>query len=689
VLDLNNTVGGTLGGGTGVYNGVTIGGGNSGFALTSNATGIDSATIRFNGGSVGFSDPSIATNGTPNWANWNSGGNVLRITSYSGTGAVRIELTKAGTYRQGTGGGGTVTIPMPMTIAGEVGGNPTSGPLGTVNTSTSTTTGHIATDNFNVVNYAQGLTLQGSLQMSTQGAARAVAGNIVLSGLASGNPAFVAFNGRGTGTAIGPVINAPNGNAAGQNPLWLNYNGTNAAGTLTIGDGAIAAMDLRIRTDQGNSSGVFMEGATIIQSGGTLRFTQSLNNGTAVGYDRVNNDITGQGTTAKESTVDLYLPGANTNAANLRLNGVLFTDAAGLVVQGSGLGGLRVNGLDRPTATLNGTGIADVTGAVKIANLLTQSRLAGLTGTGGFLTIAPQSGTFTLPAGSEWAAAVPVGLRAGGGTVALPAGAWAHNLHVDAGAELGVSGVTVNNGTTPTVVSGLGALGAAAGVTFGTGTTVAPGAAGVAGTLSVNGSATLNAGSTLRSEVTGATNGTLAATGNLTITGSTLQFVPNTVTAGAHRWDVATGTIVGKFASAPLPADETTGSQRMWSLIYEPAKVSVGFTIGGDADFSGLVNFDDLLALAKAYNKVDQYWTNGEFTRDGLVNFDDLLVLAKNYNKVAAGALPSAIPGATAEFNADVASAFAQAAVPEPGTLGLIGIGLMGALGGRRRRRQA
>ena len=66
-----------------------------------------------------------------------------------------------------------------------------------------------------------------------------------------------------------------------------------------------------------------------------------------------------------------------------------------------------------------------------------------------------------------------------------------------------------------------------------------------------------------------------------------------------------------------------------------------------------------------------------------MVNFNDLLALAQNYNKAA----PAALPGATAEFNADMASAFAQAAVPEPGTLGLIGIGAMGLIGGRRRRR--
>jgi hypothetical protein len=68
------------------------------------------------------------------------------------------------------------------------------------------------------------------------------------------------------------------------------------------------------------------------------------------------------------------------------------------------------------------------------------------------------------------------------------------------------------------------------------------------------------------------------------------------------------------------------------------------YVLAGDATRDRAVNFDDLLVLAKNYNKAGATFTRGDFTGDGQVNFDDLLVLAKNYNK----ALPAAGPATPA-----------------------------------------
>jgi hypothetical protein len=58
------------------------------------------------------------------------------------------------------------------------------------------------------------------------------------------------------------------------------------------------------------------------------------------------------------------------------------------------------------------------------------------------------------------------------------------------------------------------------------------------------------------------------------------------------------------------------------------------YVLGADANHDRVVNFDDLLVLAKNYNKVGVTFDEGDFNYDGLVNFDDLLILAKSYNKV-------------------------------------------------------
>ena len=72
----------------------------------------------------------------------------------------------------------------------------------------------------------------------------------------------------------------------------------------------------------------------------------------------------------------------------------------------------------------------------------------------------------------------------------------------------------------------------------------------------------------------------------------------------------------------------------------------------------------------------------GDFTYDGNVNFVDLVKLAQNYG----GALPAqAIPGASVQFDADLARAFA--AVPEPASIAALGVAAAAGMLGRRRRR--
>src|SRR6185436_366934 len=159
-----------------------------------------------------------------------------------------------------------------------------------------------------------------------------------------------------------------------------------------------------------------------------------------VGFHTVQGNIQGEGSSTKESVIDLYLPFDNTVGDDV-LGGVNFEATSNLVINGSGTGGLRVNGLSRPSGLFGGLGATDpVANNEKVQAFLSPGRLAALTGSGGYLTAAPVGSTFTMAAGSDWAPNVTVGLHvvsnnATGDDVAL-GGNFTHNILIDSGATL-------------------------------------------------------------------------------------------------------------------------------------------------------------------------------------------------------------------------------------------------------------
>jgi MYXO-CTERM domain-containing protein len=167
---------------------------------------------------------------------------------------------------------------------------------------------------------------------------------------------------------------------------------------------------------------------------------------------------------------------------------------------------------------------------------------------------------------------------------------------------------------------------------------------------------------------------------------------PSSPTAGDGKWDGTTGitsssigslTAVGyALAADVLPFSNGTTDTFLDATVHENTVIA-RYTLSGDLNLDGAVDFLDLAKLAQSYNVTDgtRQWSTGDVNYDGNTDFLDLAKMAQNYNT----ALPSApIPGASADFNADLARAFAS--VPEPG-IGWFGAAALCGLMSRRRRR--
>jgi hypothetical protein len=581
VLDITNSnVPGTQGG--------NISGGDLNLTLNNTST----AVIRWNGGQLGLSNNN-ATNG-----DWVLGTNALRISTLTGTAAnpLRIELTNGALVRGSIATGNTADniIANPLTIRGVsvlTGGDPTSGPNGTSATGVSLNTGRMQYDSRRV-NYDGGLTLEGAVAINPANRATAINGNITVA-----SNGYVAFQGRGTGQTMNGNIAAP-GTTAGPAHLVL-WIGESSATTLTVQNGGIAVFDGRNRIDQNFAHGVLLAGNAVLNAGGTLRIAQSISNysnipnpAVATNFSTTQNegdiilrgDITGQGTTANESLLDIKLPEPNTGgmiATGVPTPLTATTIAAGtgerpfaglvseathdLIINGSGFGGLRVTATSRPdrlfaeNQVVGGVAVPDPTSNVtKLNSYLTATRLAAITGSGGYLTPGAAGGAWAFPVGGEWNPAVSVGLRIAdlnttGTDVIMGAAGWGHNLAIDPGATLDTGGIAFAMVTG--ILQGKGTIIGAGGVTIGGTAGISPGL-GDLGTLSGS-SFTLQGTPTLLFSLSSADNNS----DRLTLTGAFDKGV-----GGPFQFDFGGGGLAGQtytlaqFTSTTFAASDFTSA---------------------------------------------------------------------------------------------------------------------------------
>jgi fibronectin-binding autotransporter adhesin len=559
--------------------------------LTLNNDPSSPAVIKFSGGQLGLSNNS-ATDG-----NITTGNNALRFAGLSGTGPLRVELTNGAMLRGSTGGSGTINVPL--TVRGVIGGDPTSGPNGTVLSGISLNMGRYALDSQNVTNHTAGLTFEGAVQVSVVGTTRALDGSITIAGAAGGAPGFVAFSGRGTGTQLSSTLNNPGTGGVGQNPLWI---GQGQNDLLTIQDGGIAVFDPRVRTDAGgtNGNGVVLDATAVLNAGGLLRIQQSASNFTPgvattasnVGDIIIRGDIRGEGTTAKESVLEIALPGPQpgspvstaipatltataTVAGERPYGGVRFEDVTGnadFIINGTGFGGLRISGIARPNALIQGGAPDPVSTAAKLNDALPATRLARVSGTGGYLTIAPANETFAFPVGGMWTDA-DIGLKVvnqnpTGADLSLAAlTTWSRNLAIESGATLDVGSAS------PFIISGATIQGT--GTISGTGNLQVDAAASLAPGFGSIGTLTLNTGVQLTGhylvDVAPTSADVVTIGGNLTLGGP----VTFNGTFGTSDLTIATysGTLTGTFGAVTglnvnFAIDYGTGSNSAITLRF-------------------------------------------------------------------------------------------------------------------------
>ncbi len=123
------------------------------------------------------------------------------------------------------------------------------------------------------------------------------------------------------------------------------------------------------------------------------------------------------------------------------------------------------------------------------------------------------------------------------------------------------------------------------------------------------------------------------------------------------------------------------GSGGTWTNSFDGQAVSitdvlVKYTFFGDANFDGVVNGGDYIAIDNGFAKSLAGWRNGDFNYDGVVNGDDYTLIDNAFNTQGSVSFASAVAGPTEMI----------AVVPEPMGMGVLGVGGMLLLGRRRGR---
>jgi hypothetical protein len=149
----------------------------------------------------------------------------------------------------------------------------------------------------------------------------------------------------------------------------------------------------------------------------------------------------------------------------------------------------------------------------------------------------------------------------------------------------------------------------------------------------------------------------------------------------------------GNTTLAAVLNDDETGTHTALYSTFDgqsvvDSDVLVKYTFFGDANFDGVVDASDYLAIDNGFNSQTSAdpltgWQNGDFNSDGFINGDDYTLIDNAFN--SQGSVSYAAVGIPTEMIASDTERVS--AVPEPTTLSLFGLAAAFISLPRKRRR--
>jgi hypothetical protein len=114
----------------------------------------------------------------------------------------------------------------------------------------------------------------------------------------------------------------------------------------------------------------------------------------------------------------------------------------------------------------------------------------------------------------------------------------------------------------------------------------------------------------------------------------------------------------------------------------------IKFTLAGDADLNGVVNFNDLVTVVQNFNKANTDWAHGNFTYGASTNFQDLVDVVQNFNQLAPAPTGTAleIGATTISLSPSTQIQSTDVQLPEPAAIGTLSLGAVTLLKRRRHR---